>query len=353
MARSNSTSRLAAAGADQDVDMSDALSDPVVTLPDKVFAGLLGRSLALRLLGYTAPAAAHPAEAARGLRLRAGAHQITKPLAPQCEDAHFVGERALGVADGVGGMVQFKEYGVDSAKYSAGLMRSAHSALRRHEESSVDSFLSMASPQAAAQLSLAAVAAADGEAAAFGGATITVLTLLGATIGVANLGDSGFMVLRLGENGFFVVKRSKEQQHGFNFPFQLTNFPPALAQRFAQLQVDRASSCDLYTCDVRVGDLVLLYSDGLSDNVYEREVLEIAGCALSPAVADLLGLPGHATPPENVAKALADAAHLRSQDERASVPFTDYSWRFGYDFPGGKEDDITVVAAWVVPDACI
>jgi len=312
----------------------------------------MGRSLALRLLGYAVPSAAIPAEAARGLRLRAGAHQITKPLAPQCEDAHFLGERALGVADGVGGMAQFKEYGVDSAKYAAGLMQSARSALRRHEEGSLDSFLSNSSPQAAAQLALAAVAAADGEAAAFGGATITVLTLLGARIGVANLGDSGFMVLRLGENGVFVVQRSVEQQHGFNFPFQLTNFPPELSQRFAQLQVDRASSCELYSCDVRVGDLVLLFTDGLTDNVYEREVLEIVGCALSPAMGDLLGLPGHATPPENIAKALADAAHLRSQDGRANVPFSDYSWRFGYDLPGGKEDDITVVAAWVVPDVC-
>jgi len=38
------------------------------------------------------------------------------------------------------------------------------------------------------------------------------------------------------------------------------------------------------------------------------------------------------------------------QLQNAEVPFTLYSRRHGYDCPGGKDDDITVVAA---PHVCI
>ena len=50
-----------------------------------------------------------------------------------------------------------------------------------------------------------------------GSATVCILVLEGARLHAANLGDSGFWVLR----GRKVVHRSPQQQHAFNWPFQL------------------------------------------------------------------------------------------------------------------------------------
>ena len=54
-------------------------------------------------------------------------------------------------------------------------------------------------------------------ACAQGSATVCILVLEGARLHAANLGDSGFWVLR----GRKVVHRSPQQQHAFNWPFQL------------------------------------------------------------------------------------------------------------------------------------
>jgi serine/threonine protein phosphatase PrpC len=62
------------------------------------------------------------------------------------------------------------------------------------------------------------------------------------------------MVLRDGEPIF----RSEEQQHSFNFPFQLgtgSKDTPADAQSF--------------TVKIKEGDIVVMGSDGIFDNVFE------------------------------------------------------------------------------------
>ena len=192
---------------------------------------------------------------------------------------------------------------------------------------------------------------ADASAQTYGGSTISVLAMEGNVVGCANLGDSGFMLLRKMQRGMTVVWRSEEQQHSWNCPYQLTRLPPALLSRFPKLALDTAKDCDAYTFEVREGDLLLLFTDGLRDNLFEREILHIVDCALPPAFGELVGLPGHSTPPEKVARALALAAQERSLDPSARVPFVEYSRRHGYECLGGKQDDITVVAAWVVPDS--
>lgn len=176
------------------------------------------------------------------------------------------------------------------------------------------------------------------------------LVLSGYNIGVANLGDSGFMLLRQGSDGMKIVSKSREMQHGWNYPYQLCRLPPQLETQLKSLKQDHASDCELYSETVCAGDLILLYSDGVTDNLHEREILDIVNKALSPAFAEHLGLHERATKPEHIAKALASAAQLRSRDQKARVPFYHYSKKHGYDCIGGKADDITVVAAWVVAE---
>jgi hypothetical protein len=50
-----------------------------------------------------------------------------------------------------------------------------------------------------------------------GSSTCCIIVLDGTQIHAANLGDSGFMVIR----GLEIVYRTKEQQHSFNFPYQI------------------------------------------------------------------------------------------------------------------------------------
>ena len=57
---------------------------------------------------------------------------------------------------------------------------------------------------------------------------------------------------------------------------------------------------------------------------------------------------GYATEPHCIATALAKAAFYRSQDGSAQTPFSSKANNEGLYHTGGKMDDITVVAAWVV-----
>jgi serine/threonine protein phosphatase PrpC len=82
------------------------------------------------------------------------------------------------------------------------------------------------------------------------------------TLRVANIGDSGFMVLRDGR----LVFRSEEQQHGFNHPFQL-------ATRDEGNAVAEAQS---YTLELQLGDVVVVGSDGLFDNVFDETIVAMS-----------------------------------------------------------------------------
>jgi len=315
-----------------------------IPFPESIFAGLFDTELRLRLHGYALPEVQPPGEP--NMILKYGAYGLSKKYGTgRSEDNYFAMERAMGVADGVGCMVQFASYGVNAADYSADLMEYAKLSLLPGGSAHKDNLACTVDERAQA-----ACDAGEHGAKAYGASTMVTLCLEGNTIGVANLGDSGFMLLRKGPNGMIIVLKSDEQQHSWNCPYQLTRLPPALARKFPKLDQDNASDCNLYKHEVREGDLILMFTDGLRDNIHDHEILSIVDRTLSPAFADLLDLPGHVTDPDEIAKTLVLAAQHRSLDPHAKVPFTLYSRRHGYDCPGGKDDDITVVAAWVVPE---
>jgi len=275
----------------------------------------------------TSPASSRPG----GLYLQSGAFQVRKP-GGRCEDAHFLGERALGVADGVGSMVGFASHGVDAAAYAAELMERASAAAARLGGGA------RASGAGPAEVARAALAAAEEGAEAFGASTALVVTFEDGVVGAANLGDSGFAVLRPSDaqDSWRVVARSKEQQHYWNCPYQLCRLPQSLHSRLRPgWKLDTAADCDSYEVAAEAGDLVLLFTDGLSDNLHEHEILEIVDR-------------GALASPEGLAEALATAASVRSLDPKADVPFSEACRRKGFAPHGGKPDDITVVAAWVM-----
>lgn len=260
----------------------------------------------------------------------AGAHRLSKPSG-RCEDAFFFSSKAAGVADGVGQMEQFSEYGVDAAKYADELMQL--SAKYVHESSGT-------------RRALMALMAAERNATTFGASTALVMAIDGKIVQVANLGDSGFMHLRPRVWGMEILQTSREQTHGWNCPYQLTRVPEALFKD-SGISFDSASDCEKYELKVEQGDLLLLFTDGLTDNLHWHEVLR----KVDEVVERYEGQKGRIVPPEELAQVLAKTAEERSHDTKANTPFAQSARRNRLHFPGGKEDDITVVAAWITNEA--
>jgi len=234
-------------------------------------------------------------------------------------------------------MTDFAAYGVDAAAYAADLMAGASGALHhRGAESEAEA----STPR---ERTAKAVAAADAAASTYGASTITVLAIEGAEVGATNLGDSGFMLLRPEPwGGMKLVERSREQNHSWNTPYQLTRVPSALMLKIGGRALDSPQDGERYLFSVQPGDLLLLYTDGLTDNLHWFEMLNL--------IDDLVMTPSERASPEAIAKALVVAAQERSLDETAETPFSKNARRHRCDCPGGKIDDVTVVAAWVVPE---
>jgi protein phosphatase PTC7 len=86
-----------------------------------------------------------------------------------------------------------------------------------------------------------------------------------------------------------------------------------------------------YELQLQPGDLVLLGSDGLFDNIDDERILET--------------LKQNArAQPQTQARAVAQAAYEVSKDRRAITPFARNALaQLGERWIGGKEDDITVL----------
>lgn len=309
----------------------------------------------------------------QGARFHSGTAQIPHPHKAESggEDSFFVCSygTAVGVADGVGEWEW--RFGLNPRAFSDELMLGARTA----GEHSRCGFKS-ASERASALLE-------EGYSAtvSFGSATALVAALSEeGDLGVANLGDSGLRVLRWhaaadGEGGnadvgVRVVFRTKEQQHSFNCPFQLARLPKPedfsrlraeghgalvravqAASKYPHRRQDAPEHADLYSFKVQDGDLILLGTDGVFDNLHDHEVCQLASMAMWPLEARAPGggkpCLGH-TDATRLATAVAKAAHFRSQDTIARTPFGLSAKEAGIFHSGGKVDDITVVAAWVV-----
>lgn len=104
-----------------------------------------------------------------------------------------------------------------------------------------------------------------------GSSTMTIVTMdKNGRVHSANLGDSGYKWLRRHPNGQFqVLFESPEQQHSFNFPYQLAS-PTS-----KHTKGDSASSSQVRYHDPQDNDFFLLGTDGIFDNIYLKEILNI------------------------------------------------------------------------------
>ena len=129
------------------------------------------------------------------------------------------------------------------------------------------------------------------------------------------------MLIRRGEPIF----RSEEQQHSFNFPYQL-----GTSSR------DSPKDTQSFTVIIQEGDIVILGSDGLFDNVFDEDIVDIVA---SKTMANVLH-----SDPQQMADALLKRAREVAEDSRfASSPFQNRAIQEGFYYQGGKVDDITVL----------
>lgn len=93
----------------------------------------------------------------------------------------------------------------------------------------------------------------------------------------------------------------------------------------------------IFPVDVKSGDMLIVGTDGLFDNMFERQIRDTARLGAE------VGLN-----PEQVAWAVAEHAYHNSMKKKVYTPFMKAAKNSGRVFSGGKPDDITVMVAYIV-----
>ncbi|KAG0175504.1 hypothetical protein DFQ28_000073 [Apophysomyces sp. BC1034] len=253
------------------------------------------------------------------------------------DDAYFKRQDALGVADGVGGWRT--QAGANPALYSRKLMHYAQLELDRLKSNVRPYPVRQDNPDPVLVLEnayhLTTLDAQHEASGIVGSTTACVVILCQDELRIANLGDCGVSVIR--RNDF--IFRSEEQQHSFNYPYQL-----------GTASFDAPTDAQQFTIKVEEGDIVILASDGLFDNLYDDEIMEEVQKCVQHRVTDQSA--DQATSSTSVSQAISDALAFRakivSEDpDNPSSPFQVRAMHEGLYYQGGKLDDITVLVAIV------
>ncbi|KAJ6789012.1 hypothetical protein PWT90_09119 [Aphanocladium album] len=153
------------------------------------------------------------------------------------------------------------------------------------------------------------------------------------------------MVVRPSEKA--IVFKTKEQWHWFDCPRQLGTNSPDTPEDNAV--IDRV--------ELQVGDVVLAMSDGVIDNLWSHEIVEIISTSIENWE--------KATAPDSndsrrggrnggmhqAAQDLVAAAKTIALDPYAESPFMEHAIEEGLASEGGKMDDISVVAALCIENS--
>lgn len=112
-----------------------------------------------------------------------------------------------------------------------------------------------------------AIAAAHQKTHMPGSSTVCILTLNADDkfVSAANLGDSGFAVVRNGT----VVFQTPALQHFFDCPYQLGSYPDFVDA------TDYPSDASTFSLNVMPGDVIVMGSDGLWDNLPMQEIVQL------------------------------------------------------------------------------
>jgi protein phosphatase PTC7 len=167
----------------------------------------------------------------------------------------------LGVADGVGG---WAEGGTDPAEVSQGIMFHADRILESSQS------VQQREEGPTSLLSQAFQATLKDEQVRGGASTALIARLDPNTAALhwANLGDSSLIHIKAGAEKVGV--QTKAQTHFFNCPYQLTKFPAGYSSQ--DFVADTPEMADSDSQRLEDGDLVLLFTDGIGDNLWTDEI---------------------------------------------------------------------------------
>eukprot|EP00794_Sanderia_malayensis_P014413 gene14413-15919_t len=215
------------------------------------------------------------------------------------------------VADGVGG---WRDYGIDASKFSTTLMRKC--------ESFVKSGGLKCTPNAKEVIKEGFRVLTEEKTANYGSSTACVIVFdkEKKILNSANLGDSGFIVFRKGQ----VLHCSAEQQHYFNTPYQLACPPPEQEDVVIQDSIEEA---DISSIVVEDGDIIVLGTDGLFDNLsihqISREIQQLNNTSQESL--------------QYLANCLAGKALKLAYDENYFSPFALHARKEGISVTGGPD----------------
>lgn len=230
------------------------------------------------------------------------------------EDAATITESFIALADGVGG---WAESGIDPAKYSRQLCKNIQGLIMYD-----NGVKYMCNPK------LLCVEAAE-LTTETGSSTCVIASLdkEAPILYTSNLGDSGYLLVRVTDKDVVSIFRSKEQTHGFNFPYQIgTNG-------------DDPSRADTQVHGIEHNDILVVGTDGLFDNVYDERIMEL----IKPFVRGSNDMED----PTVVADVIAREAEKLGADQTYLSPFAKGAREQFYDYMGGKQDDVTVAVAQI------
>lgn len=249
------------------------------------------------------------------------------------EDALYYSKNLLAVADGVGGWAL---QGIDSSRYSKKLIENAKAFFEKNPEHYSQNPKDLLVECAKKNLEM-------------GTSTFILATLWEKYIKVGFIGDSGYMIFtpklrQLPQNrGYNIMYSadvvSKEQEHDFNFPFQIGingDDPELKAQTFQH--------------EVNYGQLIVIFSDGVLDNLfshdveyilntYIEEIKQVHGRGLRNVVENFDG--------QYFSEFLVKKTYEISQKKDFISPFAVGAMNAGLLALGGKMDDISVVSAMI------
>ncbi|KAI3623654.1 hypothetical protein CBS14141_003353 [Malassezia furfur] len=319
------------------------------------------------------------------------------------EDAYFLKSDALGIADGVGGWASSKR--ADPALFSRLLMHFCYAELSQLDaacakqseapdaagEAGADDDDAVArwnnvDPVMVLQTAWERCVRASKREGIMGSSTALLAMLRGNELRIANLGDCVLMLIRQNE----MIFRSAEQQHSFNFPLQLgmmdatvesVSLASALCQHRDGNIPDGALDDELpdvnerlnhvlhsfdgksdktewdspvedagyWALHVQDGDIVIMASDGLLDNLFDEDIVERVEEIVNHFEAKSDNEPESKVDlPYMISESLCRMAKAASEDPRLlTSPFQQQANEEGIYYVGGKNDDITVLTATI------
>jgi protein phosphatase PTC7 len=266
----------------------------------------------------------------KNLELFSGAWLIPHPEKKKTADAMFFSKYGAGVSDSVSEWEwRFK---IDPRLFAEELMKGC--------SDRCSSVISLEEDEDIGCFAKRILSESFDNTTGIGSATACVGAIYDGKIGVANLGDSTFMQFRrINELEYYnCILKTKEQRHTFNMPYQLTRLPPTI---ISNNKLDTPDKSDIYINSILPNDLLIFVSDGVLDNLWLSQITTII--AKFPLLHN----------PQEIAKKIATEAFTTSTQtgKNVNTPFSVSAKKSNHrmtHITGGKPDDITVVACWVV-----